>query len=88
MGDLKLHHNIYLNRINFEVRHVALDAEGTSLQVPHEEIINAITMHAGVRKLEFYLRDSLTGERKSWIVLKSACLRSMVLCIERAQTLH
>jgi hypothetical protein len=88
LGDMRLHHNIYSNRINFEVRHVALDADGVSLQEPKEEIINAITTEAGVRKLEFYLRDSVTGQRKSWIVLKAACLRSMTLCIERAQTLH
>jgi stress response protein SCP2 len=79
---------IWFDHTKLEVSAVALVGDelmGDGLQ---EEIVNAITTDEnGVRKLEFFVRDPETKERKEWTVPKHHTLGSIEKCFEICQSL-
>ena len=71
--------NIYVDKSIWEVKFVRTD---TSL-----EHVNIITDVDGVRKLEFYQRDSITKERVPWHAPKEVALGGISKVLKRAKEL-
>lgn len=84
----RVYETIWFDQANLEVSAIAVHGDDVIEDGHQEEIVNAITTdESGVRKLEFFVRDHETKERKEWIVPKHETLASIDKVFERCQQL-
>ena len=82
----RVYETIWFDHANLEVSAIAVHGEGINADGQQQEIVNAITTDdEGVRKLEFFVRDVETKERKEWTVPKREILVSIEKVFARCQ---
>ena len=79
---------VWFDPVKLEVSCIAVREDGIVDEGHQEEIVNAITTdEAGVRKLEFFLRDAETKDRHEWSVPKSHTLATIAKCFEKCNAI-
>ena len=74
-----LKENIYFDLPNLEVRFVNCDGSA--------EVVNSVlTDELGVRRLEFFARDTNSKEKKEWPVPKQVALHGIQKCLDAARS--
>ena len=80
LGAKILRENIYFDLLNLEVRFVNCDGSA--------EVVNLIlTDEYGIRRLEFFARDTNSKEKKEWPVPKQVALHGIQKCLDAARSI-